>query len=385
MEGSQRVPEMISAELLEGGREVEREEIRVRPQYHLTLALYAAIGAGGGVISAVASEALGLILLLVATAAAYLDLTGRLYIARYLFPRRLAQNVTSRGDRPDATARVVLTANHDAARTGLLYWRRRPRRPARRRRWRPSMLVGPIDLFFWALAGALVAAAIRLITGTDSDLLSAIQFALTVVLMTYVVLFIDVAMSPASEGANANASGVATLLEVGRRIARDPLDAIDVWLVFPAAQEGFMLGMRQWMKERGEELDPRRTFFVHVDSVGGGKVHHVTGEGFVLLYRHDPSVIRICERLGSEPKVWRNGTDGVIPAMQGFPSVTLVGADEAGRVPNHRRTSDTVENLDAEALDKAVDYVEEVVRRIDDIAARRVAADTAPVEPAPEA
>ena len=208
------------------------------------------------------------------------------------------------------------------------------------------MLVGPIDLFFWALAGALVAAAIRLITGTDSDLLSAIQFALTVVLMTYVVLFIDVAMSPASEGANANASGVAALLEVGRRIARDPLDAIDVWLVFPAAQEGFMLGMRQWMKEHGEELDPRRTFFVHVDSVGGGKVHHVTGEGFVLLYRHDPSVIRICERLGSEPKVWRNGTDGVIPAMQGFPSVTLVGADEAGRVPNHRRTSDTVENLD---------------------------------------
>jgi hypothetical protein len=384
MEGAQRVPELISAELLDNGRAVEREEIRVRPEYHLTLALYAAIGAAGGVVSAVGSEFLGLVMLLLATVAMYLDLTARLHVARYLLPRRLAQNVTSRGERPDAPARVVLTANHDAARTGLLYWRRRSRRPARPRRWQPSKLVGPIDVCFWTMAAALAAAALRVITGTDSDVLSVIQFVFTVILMTYVVLFIDIAMSPASEGANSNASGVATLLEVGRRIARDPLDAIDVWLVFPAAQEGFMLGMRQWMKEKAEDLDPRRTFFVHVDSVGGGKVHHVTGEGFALLYRHDPSLIRICERLGSEPKVWRTGTDGVIPGMQDFPSVTICGADEAGRVPNHRRTSDTVENLDEEALGAAIDYVEELVRRIDDIAARRVAADTAPSRPDPE-
>lgn len=375
MEGAQRVPEMISAELLDNGREVEREEIRVRPEYHLTLALYTAIGAAGGVVSAVGSAPLGLLMVLLATVAMYLDLTARLHIARYLFPRRLAQNVTSRGDRPDAPARVVLTANHDAARTGLLYWRR-SRRAARRRRL--STLVGPVDICFWTMAVALAAAALRLITGTDSNVLAVIQFVLTVILMTYVVLFIDVAMSPASDGANSNASGIATLLEVGRRIARDPLDAIDVWFVFPAAQEGFMLGMRQWMKEKAEDLDPRRTFFVHVDSVAGGKVHHVTGEGFALLYRHDPSLIRICERLGSEPKVWRTGTDGVIPAMQGFPSVTICGADEAGRVPNHRRTSDTVANLDEGALDAAIDFVEELVRRIDDIAARRVAADTAP-------
>jgi hypothetical protein len=384
MEGAQRVPEFISGQLTDAGREAEREEIRVRPGYHLTLATYAAIGAAGSVVSAVGSEALGLLMLLLATAATYLDLTGRLHVVRYLLPRRLAQNVTSRGDRPDAPARVVLTANHDAAHTGLLYWRPRRRRPPRQRRWRPSFLVGPIDLYFWALAAALVAAAVRLITGSDSGLLSALQFALTVALMTYVVLFVDIAMSPASEGANSNASGVATLLEVGRRIARDPLDAIDVWLVFPAAQEGFMLGMRQWMKRNAEDLDARRTFFIHVDSVAGGKLHHVTGEGMPLIYRHDPSLIRICERLESEPKVWRTGTDGVIAAMQGFPSVTLVGADEAGRVPNHRRTSDTVENVDEAALEAAIDYVEELVRRIDDIAARRVAADTAPAERTPE-
>ena len=140
-----------------------------------------------------------------------------------------------------------------------------------------------------------------------------------------------------------------------------------------------MLGMRQWMKTHAEELDPRRTFFVHVDSIAAGAVHHVTGEGFALLYRHDPSLVRICERLGSKPHVWRTGTDGVIAAMQGFPSVTLCGADERGRVPNHRRTSDTVANVVEGDFGEAVDFVEELVRRIDDIGARRVAADQAPV------
>ena len=385
MEGAQRVPEFISGQLTDMDREVEREEIRVRPGYHLTLTVYAALGAAGGVVSAVGSAPLGLALLLVATVAAYLDLTSRLHIVRYLLPRRLAQNVTSREARPDAAARVVLTANHDAAHTGLLYWRPR-RQAARPAAPLQAVIAGrSYRLFFWTLAAALVAAAFRLITGSDSGLLSAIQFALTVGLMTYVVLFIDVGDVAGLRWCNSNASGVATLLEVAHRIARDPLDAIDVWLVFPAAQEGFMLGMRDWMKKNAEDLDPRRTFFIHVDSVAGGKVHHVTGEGMPLIYRHDASLIRICERLESQPKVWRNGTDGVIPAMQGFPSLTLVGADKAGRVPNHRRTSDTVENLDAEALGAAIDYVEELVRRIDDIAARRVAADTAPTtQPKPD-
>jgi Zn-dependent M28 family amino/carboxypeptidase len=279
----------------------------------------------------------------------------------------------------------VLTANHDVARTGLLYWRRRRRQPARPRRRLMAAPAGPVDLCFWVLAAGLVAAAVRLIAGTDSGPMSAVQFAVTVILMTYVVLFIDIAMSPVSDGANANGSGVATLLQLARRLERDPLDELDVWLAFPAAQEGGMLGMRQWMKEHAEGLDPRRTFFVHVDSVGAGRVHHVTGEGFALIYRHDPSLIRLCERLGSQPKVWRTGTDGVVPAMAGFPSITLCGADEAGRVFNHRRTSDTVDNLDPEALEAAIDYVEELVRRIDDIAARRVAADTAPAKPGSDA
>jgi hypothetical protein len=259
----------------------------------------------------------------------------------------------------------------------MLYWRpKRRRRRASRRRL--SSLVGPVDVCFWALAAALVAAAVRLITGNDSTALSIAQFALTVVLMAYVVLFIDIAMSPVSEGANANASGVAALLELSRRLVQQPPEELDVWLVFPAAEEGFMVGMRRWMRDHAEELDPRRTYFVNVEAIGAGEVHHVTGEGFALIYRHDHNLIRLCEQLGSQPRTWRTGTDGVIPAMQGFPSVTICCADELGRVPNHRRTSDTVENIDEDSLDRAVYFIERLLRKIDELAVRRVGQDQAP-------
>ena len=38
---------------------------------------------------------------------------------------------------------------------------------------------------------------------------------------------------------------------------------------------------------------------MNVDTVGNGEVHHVTAEGFALLYRHDRRLIAACERLGS--------------------------------------------------------------------------------------
>ena len=126
-----------------------------------------------------------------------------------------------------------------------------------------------------------------------------------------------------------------------------------------------MLGMRAWLDEHGDELHNDRTWFVNVDTVGNGRLHHVTAEGFALLLRHDRRLIAACERLGSRPHVWRLGTDGVVPLMRGYPSITLC-ALENGRIPNFHRPSDVVENVEPEAVESAADFVEGLVRRIDD-------------------
>jgi hypothetical protein len=361
IEGDRRTAEYLANELELIGREVAVEPIKIRPAYHLTLAILGAVAIAGNVLSATSSPPLGVVALLLAAAAMYGDLTSRFLALRWLTSKRPTCNVTSPGPRPDARTRVVLTAHHDAPFGGLLY-----ARPKRRRRPSPlSRLAGPLDVLFWTTIAALVTAVVRLVTGTDASAMTVVQFALIVVLAAFVALLLDSALAGVTPGASSNASGVAAVLEVARRLERRPPEHIDVWAVFPGAKEGFMLGLREWFKEHAEDIDPRYTYFVNVDTVGNGEVHHVTGEGFALIFRHDGRLVRLCESMGSKPYLWRLGTDGVIPAMRGYPSITLCSLDPRGRIPNFHKKSDTPTNVDPEAVERAIDFVEEVVRRID--------------------
>jgi hypothetical protein len=350
----------LAGELRAAGREATVERIRVRPSYHVALALLAALAVVGSVVS-VSSPPLGVVILLIVSIAIYADLTGRPSPIRWLTSPRDTANISSPGRLPDARHRVVLTAHHDAAHGGLLF----ARRARRRRRPSPlSRLAGRVDLVFWATIAALAASVVRLVSGWDTNTMSAIQFVPTVALIVLAALFVDAALARVVPGASDNASGVAAVLEVAERLERRLTENVDVWIVFTGAKEGFMLGMRAWLKEHERDLHKDRTWFVNVDTVGNGDVHHVTAEGFALLFRHDRRLIAACERLGFRPHVWRLGTDGVVPLMRGYPSITLC-ALENGRIPNFHRPSDTVRNIDPGAVEAAADSVEKLVRRLD--------------------
>lgn len=383
----QRAAEYLAGELEERGRDAELEEIRVRPAYHLTHALHAALAVIGAVVS-VRVPALGVVILLLVGISMYGDLTTRFYLLRRLMPAARSHNVTSRGSRPDAPARVVLTAHYDAARSGLLFTGRLAR-PAPRLLKPLTTLAGPIDIAFWAITLTLVLAVVRLISGSDSTVLTAAQFGCAVILIGAVILFVDVALSHVVPGASDNASGVAAVLEVARRLDAEPPLDVDVWVVFTGAKEGLLLGMREWWRLHAAELDPRRTFFVNVDTVGRGSARYVTAEGFLLLFRHDQRLIDLCRRIAREseegeereaaarvsatPHVLRFGTDGSVPAMRGFPSITICCTDEHGRLPNYHRQSDVPEQIDPEAVEEAVDLVEALVRHIGPLVPRAAA------------
>ena len=139
------------------GRRVEVEEIRVRPAWHLTFAMLAALAAGGTVLSAIAPPA-GAVLLLITAAAMYGDLAAGFHSFRLFTPRRTTRNVTSAERQESPAARVILTAHHDTGRTGLLYAIPWPRLGRRRRR---ATLTSPLHFLFWSVMVALVAAIAR--------------------------------------------------------------------------------------------------------------------------------------------------------------------------------------------------------------------------------
>jgi peptidase M28-like protein len=353
----------LAGELEALGRQAEVEPIRVRTAYHLTHALHAALAVVGSVVS-VYVEPLGVVIVLLAAVSMYLDLTARLHIVRLLMPRRPSQNVTSPGAKPDAPARIVLTAHYDAARSGLLFWRwSRPPGPLRRT---IARLAGPIDIVFWAIVALLPFTVARLAIGEESTLFTAAQFVPTVALIAAVILFVDIALSEVVPGASDNASGVAATLELARRLSDQPPQHLDVWIVFTGAKEGLMLGMRQWMRDHADDLDPRRMFFVNIDTVGQGSVRFVGQEGYVVISQHDARLVNLCASIGTaRPHRLRFGTDGVIPLTRGFSSITICCADEYGRLPHYHRHSDTPDEIDPEAIDDAVDFTQKLIRRVD--------------------
>ena len=69
-------------------------------------------------------------------------------------------------------------------------------------------------------------------------------------------------------GANDNATGVVSLLEVARRLAERPTARIRVLLVSTGSEESFMEGMQAFMRRHGPSLPRRDTFVLAVDTVG---------------------------------------------------------------------------------------------------------------------
>jgi len=371
MDGERGASRHLAAELEAIGRPVDVEPIRVRPAYHLTHAIHAALAVVGNIVS-VYTPPLGVAILLLAAISMYGDLSTRFYLVRRLFPRRESQNVTSRGPQPDAPARVVLTAHCDSARSGLIFNRRRrpPPRPLRAL----ATLAGPIDVVFWTIVAALALALLRLFAGYDASEATPVtiaQFVDTTILMVAFVLFVDVALSDPVPGASDNASGAAAVLELARRLGVSPPANLDVWIVFTGAKEGLMLGMREWMRAHEDEIDRRRTFFVNVDNVGAGTVRPVSAEGFLIIYRHDRRLLDLATEtavtpLERSPHLWRLGTDGTLPAMRGFPSITICATDRHGRIPNFHRQSDTLEQIEPASVERAIEVVEALVRKIDE-------------------
>jgi hypothetical protein len=353
----------LSRRLEELGREADVERTRIRPAYHLTHALHALLAVAGTVLSA-RIPVLGAGILLLVAISMFGDLTGRFYLLRLVMPRRVSQNVTSPGPRPDAPATVVLTAHYDAARSGLLFARRS--KPPWRVTRLLARLAGPIDLVFWMVTLELLLAVLRLFVG-DSAVLTVVQFVPTILLIGSIILFVDVALSEVVPGASDNASGVAALLRVAKSLAEEPPDHLDHWIVFTGGNEGLMLGMREWMRAHQRDLDSRRTFFINVDTVGRGRPRIVRAEGFLVLEQHDARLVELGRSLaGSESlHALRIGTDGVIPTMRGYSSITVCCTDEHGRLPNYHRHSDSPEQIETEAVERAAKLVEQLIRGID--------------------
>jgi hypothetical protein len=117
----------LASELDATGRDARLEPFWCRPNWALAHTWHVALGLAGSLLS-VSSPRVGGALLLVALLSVVADVMTGFSPGRRLSPERASQNVVSTADDDERRVRLIVTANYDAGRVGLVY--RRPLRTA---------------------------------------------------------------------------------------------------------------------------------------------------------------------------------------------------------------------------------------------------------------
>ena len=309
------------AERLQGlGREVEVESFAVWPAWATGYVINAIVAIIGSVL-AVSSGILGTALVLAATIATFLDLAGIVPTTRRLLGRRASQNVLSWGDREKPGA-VLLVAHYDSGPT-----RTRPLRP-----------------MFLALLVLLACCVLRA-GGMEGTALTIVQFIPTVVLIVYVALLLDVALSPATPGENDNASGAGVVLRLTERL--DGLEYFGVHVLFTGSQKAMAQGMRAFLRAHRKGL-PGDTVVLNVDAVGGGDVRLTKKEGPLLTVSSSET---LTGRADAETSTNREPSDGYAAGSARLASVTVTS---------------TTDRLEEDTLAKAEEICVEIVEALDE-------------------
>ena len=328
------------------GREAELEAIEVRPRFGLTNTLHALLAIVGSVV-AVSSPTTGAALVLAAGVLVALDLTGTVAITRRLTGRRASQNVFSPEDGGRAGT-LILLAHYDIGRDAPAF------RLARR------VLRSPWAVLLGAIAALLVCVWLRAL-GLEGNVLTAVQFVPTVLLILLVPALADLELSNAADGEAENAAGVATVLALAEDLG-GTLRSFDVWVLLTGSQKPFAAGMGAWLRQHRSELDRERAAVINVDGVGSGPVRFARREGALRARRAHPQLLRICEEIAEDdgdggsydarPASFLERTDASAARSKKLPAITLSCSGEEVTAEGLERMRafcrDLIERLDAE-------------------------------------
>lgn len=144
----------------------------------------------------------------------------------------------------------------------------------------------------------------------------------------------------------------------------------EIWFVATGAGEVDGAGMKQFLRDHGEEL--RDAYFIGLYSVGTGSLTYVTEEGGpVGKVRADRRLVTASKRIARDTDVPMKGgvsrwceTDIFVVRRRGHKAISFMAFDINGRLGEWRSAMDTIETVSADNLAKAADFVTALVREL---------------------
>jgi Peptidase family M28 len=367
-------------ELRGGGRSAQLEPFWCRPNWALAHAWHALLALAGGLVC-VSHPSVGAALVLAALVCVLADVATGLSPGRRLTRERASQNIVSAreqaGTEPaaapphDGRLRLIVTANYDAGRMGVVY-RDGPRRAAAKLRAltggrTPGWLAWLTASLWW-----LLVVAVARMHGVHGTLIGLLQLPPTVGLVLVVALLLELASSPIGPAASDNASGVAVAVAVARALDVAPPKALRVEVVLAGAGEGGAIGLRRFLGIRRRELTSANAIVLGIAACGAGSPRwwHSDGALIPLAYHHRlraqcAGIAGAEPQLGAAPHRGRGATPALPARITGLPAIAIGCLDERGLAPRSHQPSDTATAIERAAVDATLELALMLVDAID--------------------
>lgn len=189
------------------------------------------------------------------------------------------------------------------------------------------------------------------------------------------VMCLHADLTPFSPGANDNASGAASALALGERLAREPLPHTEVWIVGNGCEELGAYGIRALLAAHAEAL--RDADLIALDMVGIGAPTLLTREGLLLSSYPDARLLALARQVSAAhpgllgPEHTGGAyTDTGLVSRRGFRGLTVdtqipAGHPAAARMGHWHQLSDRLANIDPECLARTHAFVWALLAALD--------------------
>jgi len=371
-DAERRAAVWLSGELQTSRRDATVETFWCRTNWAMTHAWHVVLALAGS-LAAVAAPRVGGALVLIALLSLVLDALAGVSLGRRLCPEHASQNVVSRCAGEHPPVRLIITANYDAGRTGVVYRpsARRIVSRLRRRSGDGTLTPGWLGWLTISFAWLLLIAVLRS-GGATGTAVGIAQLIPTAALVLALALLLEQAGAEFGPAASDNASGVGLALAVTRALDVAPPRNVSVEVVLQGAGDGAMIGLRRYLRARRRELEPSNTIVLGIGPCGGGCPCWWTSDGPLVALRYLRRLSEIADRVAgpqTELRAVPHRGRGVTPALParaaGLPAITIGCLDDDGLAPRSHQTIDVAQRLDRGAMDELLELALTLVDAID--------------------
>ncbi len=279
---------------------------------------------------------------------------------RRLLPIGPSQNVVGIvSSREETRRRVVLLGHLDTHRTPIFY---------SSTVWNKLFVALVGGTFVSLVAGALTYILLAVIGWTWLHWVAGLAAAAQ---LFGLVMCLPADLTPFSPGANDNASGAASVLALGERLAHEPLRHTEVWLVTDGCEEVGCYGAAALLEAHADGL--RDAYFISLDIVGVGDPGFLSSDGLLKKYPVDPELLAV----GRQAAVDRPGlcvrehvgiayTDTAIILKRGFRGLPIDSLPREQTAGAHwHQMTDTVDKIEPDCLRRVHEFTWEILLRLD--------------------